>query len=137
MQHFKKLQREQRSQRQQHSRLALKNLFKATHDWGLGRREALELAGISSLHQMGHWSSAADDILLTDDQIEVISFLLTLHRAVALRNPRPKDMSRWLNTAITTDVALDGKSPIDFLREHPSKLVAARTLAYIVCQEKE
>lgn len=137
MQQFKKLQREQQTQRQQDSRLALRNLFKATHDWGLGRREALALAGISSLHQLGHWSSAADDILLTDDQIEVITFLLTLHRAVALRNPRPKEMTQWINTADPANAALEGKSPLQYIQDHPSKLIAARTLSHMVCQQKD
>lgn len=137
MQQFKKLQREQQTQRQQDSRLALKNLFKATHDWGLSRREALEIAGISSLHQLGHWSSAADDILLTDDQMEVVSYILTLHRAVALRNPRPKDMAQWINAADASVPATDGKSPLKYLQDHPSKLLAARTLCHHVCQQKE
>jgi hypothetical protein len=135
MHQFKKLQREQQTQRQQESRLALKNLFKAAHDWGLDRRNTLSLAGISSLHQIGHWSSAADDILLTDDQMEVVSYLLTIHGALALKNPRPKDMESWLKTDQPVHSALNGKSPLRYMQEHPSKLMAAKTLSHLICND--
>jgi len=137
MQHFTKLQRAKQTQRHQDSRLALRNLFKATRDWGLDRRESLALAGISSLHQIGHWSSSADDILLTDDQVEIISYLLTLHRAVALRNPRQNEMEKWIKHADPQQPELEGKSPLEYLQKHPSKLLAAKTLSHLVCQEKD
>ena len=135
MQHFNKLQRAQKTQRQQESRLALRNLFRATHDWGLDRRDALALAGISSLHQLGHWSSSGDDILLTDDQMEVISYLLTLHLALATDRHRPAEMEAWLNNKESQCDVTDGKSPLKYLQNHPYKLIAAKTLCQSVCQK--
>ena len=134
MQQFKSFQKSQQTKRQIESRLALKNLTKATREWGIDRKTTLSLIGLSSLHQMGQWNCSLDDISLTDEQIEIISYLMSIHQALNQSLYRPREIEEWLKNKQTDNPALNGSSPLDYMCQHTSCLDAARTVCELASQ---
>jgi hypothetical protein len=135
MQQFKSFQKSQRSKRQLESRLALKNLTKATREWGIDRKTTLDLIGLSSLHQMGQWNCALDDITLTDEQIETVTYLMCIHQSLNHHLSRSKDIEIWLKTNQTISNTIDNISPLDYLCQHSFCVEAARTVCDLITQK--
>lgn len=82
MHQYRILEREKQSKRLLESRLLLRAFQRLCEHWELSRKEGFELLGLNSLHQLSSWQSNTVDILLTDAQIERLSYLLSIHQAL-------------------------------------------------------
>jgi len=128
MQQYIHLHRTQFNKRQHESRLTIRNLLHMGDAWGISKKQVIALLGASSLQQLGQWSEAAGDLLLTEDQIETASYLLALHAKLERELKRPKVIRDWLKTPLPDDAPTMGQTPLDYLIEHKSKLIASRTI---------
>jgi hypothetical protein len=59
-------------------RANLRSFLLLTDQWGLSRKEANALIGLSGLHSMAYWQSKPDDVALTEYQVERLSYVLAI-----------------------------------------------------------
>lgn len=93
---YRVLEREKQSKRLLESRLLLRAFQRLCEHWDLSRKEGFELLGLNSLHQLSAWQSSTIDTLLTDLQIERLSFLLSIHQVLCQQLTHSAALIKWL-----------------------------------------
>jgi hypothetical protein len=96
MHQYRILEREKQNKRLLESRLLLRAFQRLCEHWDLSRKEGFELLGLNSLHQLSSWQSNAADMLLTDAQIERLSFLLSIHQTLDQHLQVQTLLLKWL-----------------------------------------
>jgi len=109
------------------SRLTLRNYTRLIQAWDISEVEAQLLLGISL--QGLSLTEGSDNILLNEDQIEIASYLLALHSFVDRTfHSETRRVKRWLNTPLTEDSPTLGQTPLEYLLNSSSKLIAAQKI---------
>ena len=93
---YRVLEREKQNKRLLESRLLLRAFQRLCEHWDLSRKEGFELLGLNSLHQLSSWQSNTVDTLLTDVQIERLSFLLSIHQVLDQQLTTQTSLIKWL-----------------------------------------
>ncbi len=93
---YRVLEREKQNKRLLESRLLLRAFQRLCEHWDLSRKEGFEILGLNSLHQLSSWQSSTVDTLLTDSQIERLSFLLSIHQTLDQQLSTQVLLIQWL-----------------------------------------
>lgn len=94
------------------SRRYMRTFMRFADVWGLKAREVGLLLGLSGLHAMAGWKSSWQDLVLTETQLEKVSYLLAINKLLMDRFDSDKELRAWLNTSHEHPLFLD-KKPVD------------------------
>lgn len=94
-------------------RVAVKLFLGITDDWGLSEEQRCTLAGLSSRTTLHNWRNkvaAGDNINLSVDTLERLSYLAGIYKAIQLLFTDP---SQWQNWIRKPNRDFGGQSPLD------------------------
>jgi hypothetical protein len=100
---YRVLERDKQNKRLLESRLLLRAFQRLCEQWDLSRKEGFELLGLNSLHQLSSWQSGTIDTLLTDLQIERLSFLLSIQQIISRQLTDQPSLIKWLREPKSLD----------------------------------
>lgn len=92
-------------------RANLRSFLLLTDQWGLNRREANGLIGLSGLHSIAHWEARPDDVALTEYQAERLSYVLAICKLLDSRWDNYSEATRWLRESNASSVFAN-KTPL-------------------------
>lgn len=95
--------------------VALKAFFKITHFWELTAEQERILLGIP-LSTLYRWKKNKNDVLLSVDTLERISYILGIYKALHILLPTEKAANQWIKKANSAPL-FNGKSALDKLMQ--------------------
>ncbi len=117
MHQYKILEKQQKHKRQYESYQSLKSLLKATAEWNINPKSTYHLLGLSSLHNIGMWRSAIDEIILTDEQMEKIGLLLSIQKSLSNLITDKNRLYIWLREPHPEIEYFTKECPLDVFRK--------------------
>ena len=78
------------------SRRYMRTFMRFVDVWGLSSQEVGRLLGLSGLHAMSGWRTSWQDLVLTESQLEKVSYLLVANKLLMSRYSAEIDLRAWL-----------------------------------------
>lgn len=94
------------------SRRYMRTFMRFVGPWGLDCHEVARLLGLSKLHSIAGWRSSWQDLVLTEAQLEKVSYLLAINKLLMSRYDSDQELQAWLNTEHEHALFLE-KSPLE------------------------
>ncbi len=94
------------------SRRYMRTFMRFADAWGMDHNEIGRLLGLSGLHAMAGWKSSWQDLVLTEAQLEKVSYLLAVNKLLMNRYTTHQLLQAWLRQEHTHPLFL-GKSPLE------------------------
>jgi hypothetical protein len=93
------------------SRPALRTLFRIAKAWGLGNREQMTLLGSPPKSTFYRWR-LGENVVLSRDTLERISYLFGIYSALQVLLPRPEAADAWIKKPNAAPI-FGGRSALD------------------------
>lgn len=97
MHQHKLLQQSQQQEREAQSRILMQKYSLLARKWQLTKSQAYALLNFNSLHQIANWQQSLDNLVLTDAQMERLSFLLALNQSLEQHISTHDQISLWIH----------------------------------------
>ncbi|TAK77616.1 MAG: DUF2384 domain-containing protein [Gammaproteobacteria bacterium] len=105
-----KLKQKNRVASSKKNTIALKAFFNITHKWGLASDQESVLLGVP-LSTLYRWKNKKEGFL-TPDNLERISYILGIYKALRILLPTEEAANKWIKKANTAPL-FNGKSALD------------------------
>ena len=94
------------------SRRYMRTFMRFADVWGMDHKEISRLLGLTGLHAMAGWKSSWQDLVLTEPQLEKVSYLLAINKLLMLKFETNETLQSWLRQEQRHPLFL-GKSPLE------------------------
>lgn len=94
------------------SRRYMRTFMRFADAWGLDYKAIGRLLGLTGLHAISGWKSSWQDLILTELQLEKVSYLLAINKLLMNRFDSDKHLQQWLNEPHEHPIFL-GKTPME------------------------
>jgi len=112
MRRHRSYQLQQLQERTLMSRRYMRTFMRFADVWGMSSQEVSQLLGLTGLHTMAGWKSSWQDLVLTEPQLEKVSYLLAINKLLMNRYDSDQVLQKWLRTKNDYPLFLD-KTPLE------------------------
>jgi len=93
---------------------ALRTFFNICQSWGLNNKEMQILLGLSSESTFYNWKKAPEQVVLSNDTLERLSYILGIYKALQILLPDPTIADKWPKINNNSPL-FKGDKPIAFM----------------------
>lgn len=79
------------------SRRYMRSFMRFVGPWGLDCDDVSRILGLSKLHSIAGWRSSWQDLVLTEAQLEKVSYLMVINKLLMNHFDSDKGLKEWLN----------------------------------------
>jgi len=112
MRRHRSYQLKQLQERTLMSRRYMRTFMRFADAWGMDSQEVARLLGLSGLHMMAGWKSSWQDLVLTEPQLEKVSYLLAINKLLMSQYDSDQALQEWLRCEHDHPLFL-GKTPLE------------------------
>lgn len=119
---YRELEKIQKTERANLSRRQLQFYVELMQIWGLSRSDSFQLLALNRLFMISKWQRSWEEIILTDEQLERLGYLLSIHHILEAHfGGEVEQLREWLHVKQTT--AFSGLTPVEALKKASNREV--------------